>query len=616
MKIELTNEKTGDILSFSWGIGEDTVSLSSIIEENSCQIRRAYIDWIKALSHSTVEGRSAVEHFSMTDRYSFWWMSNIIETSLYKIPVSDSVKLIAVDYILSENDFNRVKVTGSNSGIASLIYDLCCNRDIDCEICVSGDRRLGLSLAFNKLNLLYYLIRAQASFMKILFLKLCSIPKFDPKLNNSGADLIFVSYFFGKSHAAEDHVFRYWGRLREQLKKMNLLSDWLHIHVSDPETPQRASARKMIAKLDMEDRANGSHSIIQDHLPLKSMGRIFSNWVRLFRQYLSFRKRTLETTNILHKCLMKLHSRDLMKSFVGPHSYYCLFWFEVFSSKFAALKNGNSTLIYLCENQPWEKAMLVAWRRFSSGAAIAIPHATVRFWDFRFYNFIGADSDFGALSLPMPDITAVNGPAMKNSLKQWGYKDEQLVELEALRFGHLENLELSNYRVKSDEKLRILIVGEYLDDVSASLMDCVTKAAQIKSGLEMDIIVKPHPKSPIRVESHPALHFELCGGDIGKALSNCDVAICSHITSASIDAFASGVPVILFNGDGDLNFSPLKGLASVYTVAKPDELIFALKNVQSNLSARSGAISHELFYLDGELPRWKNMLGRFKTKRF
>ncbi|MBU0545449.1 MAG: carbohydrate biosynthesis protein, partial [Proteobacteria bacterium] len=84
----------------------------------------------------------------------------------------------------------------------------------------------------------------------------------------------------------------------------------------------------------------------------------------------------------------------------------------------------------------------------------------------------------------------------------------------------------------------------------------------------------------------------------------CDVVFTSNITSAAVDACCAGIPVVQMLDGYTFNMSPLRGLKGVMYVANPIELAKALLNARY----RESLVVEPYFYLDGDLPRWMQLL--------
>ena len=101
-----------------------------------------------------------------------------------------------------------------------------------------------------------------------------------------------------------------------------------------------------------------------------------------------------------------------------------------------------------------------------------------------------------------------------------------------------------------------------------------------------------------------SLQLHVVSTPLPKLLTDCDVVFTSNITSAAVDAYCAGAPVVSVLEGETINMSPLRGLSGVVYVTNPAELVDALRTAQS----RTGVIDKPFFYLDKGLPRWQKLL--------
>ena len=78
-------------------------------------------------------------------------------------------------------------------------------------------------------------------------------------------------------------------------------------------------------------------------------------------------------------------------------------------------------------------------------------------------------------------------------------------------------------------------------------------------------------------------------------------------SSAAIDAFCSGLPLINYNDPTELNLSPLLGHSNARFASTPEE-IKALLQDEEWLSNPSAAKPSDFFWLDEDLPRWRQLI--------
>ena len=77
------------------------------------------------------------------------------------------------------------------------------------------------------------------------------------------------------------------------------------------------------------------------------------------------------------------------------------------------------------------------------------------------------------------------------------------------------------------------------------------------------------------------------------------------MTSAAVDAYLAGLPVVVMLDETELNFSPLRGQPGVRFVGTPEELADAL---QAGHGATAYPDRKDFFFLDPALPRWRRLL--------
>ena len=95
------------------------------------------------------------------------------------------------------------------------------------------------------------------------------------------------------------------------------------------------------------------------------------------------------------------------------------------------------------------------------------------------------------------------------------------------------------------------------------------------------------------------------GSRLGPAVTAFSFRGCS--TSAAVDAYPSGLPVVVMLDDTELNLSPLRGHPEVHFVSTPDELARAFQVVKE--TAVPSLSRKDLNFLDTELLRWRMILG-------
>ena len=123
----------------------------------------------------------------------------------------------------------------------------------------------------------------------------------------------------------------------------------------------------------------------------------------------------------------------------------------------------------------------------------------------------------------------------------------------------------------------------------------------------MEVWIKPHPGNPIDLSIYPKLTAILKDQVLVDLLTEVSVVLATVFTSASLDAFCAGLPVINFLDQNNFNFSPLRGQNNIRFVSSKEEILELLVDEQW-LSTKSEVKPSDFFWLDEKLPRWKNMI--------
>ena len=122
-------------------------------------------------------------------------------------------------------------------------------------------------------------------------------------------------------------------------------------------------------------------------------------------------------------------------------------------------------------------------------------------------------------------------------------------------------------------------------------------------------VIKAHPGALINEKKFPKLNLEANNTPLVDLLDEFDNCIAVGDTTAALDAYLSGLNLIVFLVNGELNLSPLKGFASVHFVRNSNQLKKVL-DFNKNKSKQLNVIQ-SYYWLDKSLPKWKNLLNDF-----
>ena len=257
--------------------------------------------------------------------------------------------------------------------------------------------------------------------------------------------------------------------------------------------------------------------------------------------------------------------KQCFNSFLGKLSISNLLFLNLFERAMIALPK-QSKGVYLQENEGWEFGLIYAWRASGhSPNLMGFPHTTPRHWDLRYFYSQQSYERKDQCDLPLPAYVGVNGTAAKNMYLDGGHPKDRLIEIEALRYLYLvDTTNLRSYSVTSgEEKKTVLVLGDYLKENTIKLMKLLSVSAQFIDK-PIQYIIKPHPVCPIYEEDYPELHMVVSSDPIHVLIEQCSLAYTSSITSAAVDAYCAGEPVVTVLDLRALNLSPFRGSNKVF----------------------------------------------------
>jgi surface carbohydrate biosynthesis protein (TIGR04326 family) len=403
---------------------------------------------------------------------------------------------------------------------------------------------------------------------------------------------VFVcSYFFNldaAKAASGRFVSRYWGQLPALLADAGVASNWLHRFV-----PSDAAARidEAAARIDSfhATETSRSHRLLESGLSRAVLCRVAVRWGRLLLASRLRAPEALFTPRGYQVSFWPIFREEWADAVRGREAVDALLSAACFDAVLGSLPRQTVGL-YLCEG---------AWRKHGHGRILAVVHPALRFWDTRYFD----DPRGVALGMPLPDCVVANGENARDLLRDAGLAEDRVVVAEALRYQYLAGMK-PHVRAPGSALTvrRILILGDVLRDATHRLLKMLVEAVVPADG-HLEFTLKPHPLCMVEASDYPSLRLALTNSPLGEILADYDLAYASNGTSAAVDAYLAGLPVVVQLDPGALNLSPLRGCDAAELVGTPAELRAALE--LSRRPVKSG----EFFCLDPGLPRWRRLLG-------
>jgi surface carbohydrate biosynthesis protein (TIGR04326 family) len=601
-------------LTYRWNGYVETGAVFSLlryVEAHGERLRGKYLEWIHAMGEGVIDGRRLADHMVLKNGLSYWWMTLFAEKNPWKSPaIVDAIRLFALEDIVQEKRPARLRLVSPNRALDQVISTLCRELNIEYEWqCAQQPARMtGLRGLVRSLP---QPLRAAAALVNYLREQRSLGRVKRPAGLGGGKTLFFGSYFIHldpKSCAAGEFHSHQWGRLPALLQANGYATNWLHHFLPSDAVPDTKHAIGLAGCFNQCAGRQEWHTFVGAHLSWRLVLRVLRRWTGL--QCMSWRLtpalQKLFRPSGSHLALWPIMKNDWNASMRGSTSAMNLLWIELFDAALGQLPRQPEGL-FLSENQSWERALIHAWRKHGHGRLIAVPHSTVRFWDLRYYNDVRTVRSTAPAAMPQADLAALNGRAVVNAYRSVDFPVDRIVECESLRYEYLSSVASAQRdKIKSDGPLKVLILGDYLSTSTVRMLELLAMAASHLT-IPVTYTVKPHPSFTVKAADFPALELNIDMQHLSELLPRFDVAYSSNITSAAVDAYLGGLPVVVALEDTELNFSPLRGEPGARFVSTPQELALALLAAAEDVARPADRTG--FFFLDPQLHRWKRLLG-------
>jgi len=585
-------------------------SIPSLVEKNSDRYRLNFLSIIYDLGKSKINKKSIVDLLEIRPGFSYWWMTLLNEKCNFtKSPQIDNIiKLMALKDLLLEKKYKHFILNSSNKKLANSMFILANQLNIKFEWKKNKQmkpKRLLIHRVYKFLPCtiqgLVWLISYLIAFWRFKGLGI-------NEWKNSNGELTFVSYLFNLNNdSIKNYSFdsQYWTILPKVLKENQKQSNWLHIYERSSLLPNTKSAVAAIKRFNESHKGDQVHTTIHSFISIKLVLSVIKDWAKLVKLE-KLIKKSLKSESSMHWPLLE---KDLSDSLLGPIGVSNLLNLSLFEKAIFDLPKQEKG-IYLQENHGWEFAFIYFWRRAGHKSNLfGVPHSIVRFWDLRYY-FSSKHYELNkkdSMTLPLPDLVCVNGQMAKEMYLKGGYPKSNLVEVEALRYLHLID-RVEQKKISNSELIdhKILVLGDYVKENTIQQMQLLNKAVKNTSKKNL-YIVKPHPACLIIKEDYPEINMVITNNPIPTIIKDCSLVYVSSTTSASVDAYYAGKPVVSVLDSKSLNLSPLKGTDGVTFVSTSKELVKVINEIdQIQISNNK---EQKFFYLDHKIPRWRELLG-------
>lgn len=601
------------VLWSGFGKADDpnVISIPTLVETQADALKARYLAWIYELGEARINGKRLVDHLELRPGLSYWWMSSLAQkfNASGTSQIDNAIKALAFEGLVAERKPLSIVLVSSNDKLASILQSFCRTGGLNFKwnfVKPSGKSELFTRIAY---GLLPSLLRALIYFFWYLIKSLpllCTKQGAGPVFSGEIAFVDVLVHLDKKAFITGTFISNYWTALVDKLSQSDVKTNWLHNYFHQKSIPTFVHAQKLIDRFNQCPNGTQAHALIEANLSLSVFIKVLKDYFRICRvssnssiAHLQHRPASSDID------LWPLFKHEWMDSLRGQSAMVNCLRIALYEKTFSDMPY-QKTGVYIQENQPWEMALIYAWKAAGHGKLIGVPHTTVRYGDLRYFYDARNYHRTGKNVLPIPDLVAVNGPVAKKFYLEGGYPEEDVIEVEALRFVHLLGHipELAPIK-SSSKKLNVLVCGDFLPATNFKILSWLEIAAKSLPP-EISYVFKPHPACTVKTSDFPSLKLEVTDSPLAELLSDCDVVFTSNITSAAVDAYCSGLPVVQLLEGLAFNMSPLRGLKGVRYVTTPKELADALIDVDDC----DYGMTESYFFLNEELPRWRKLISQ------
>jgi surface carbohydrate biosynthesis protein (TIGR04326 family) len=531
------------------------LSLPSLVRDRREYLRDRVLQVLDDVASHRVAGKTVEEALRLEDGLSMLHMTLVWAKRWGELGVlADVAKMLVLGDLLKAERPTHVVIKLTNKRAASAISTTCARLGIECM-----RRENDSEPRFLTLRAIRQLVRSMS----------LSKPQRDT------TEFIIADYLFRVDPdqlAAGSFRSGYWGNLPNEIERSGSKITWLHRFTPHPTIPTAWAARRALRNLPRHHLLDQIHGLREAWCVWRTYRRINDLHIDVQQAF------------IADDCdLWPIFAHDWVESFHGPHPMSLAI--NLVNLRRILSGTETRTLLYIYENQPWEFAL----RHFvgRGNRQIAVTHATVRYWDLRY--FVGTQS-----RRHLPGHVAVNSPIARAELLNGGYEVDTLHEVEGLMY---QDAPVAEPRTASRDG--VLVLGELEVASTQRYLDWVVQTAGSRT-----ITFKPHPLIDVRSFSFSTDRVRLTNESTNHIIPSAEVVVLGASGTAALEAIAVGVPVITVLNPRELDLSVVSNHPLVHVAANEMELRDALNLVPERTDSGEG-----VFFLDHRLTRWKQLLG-------
>ena len=558
-----------------WEIeGFQVSSLPRLVDEHAESIQQEIVNWIgelkSSLSRNLQQAKSNIPH-------EFSELNPCLEGNYATTPEYFLLaQLMALTTELSKWGVSELTYVGTHPHLAACISDWCVGNGVlfRCDLRLHKD----FSVVRNYFSRWNKLIRILLLGIRNRFV-VTPLPEKSP--------LILWDYLVANP------VRTYWGSLVSNLPAPERTL-FVHQFTAHDETPTIWKALRQIRRV-----RNQEPTVF--HIMPEEVARPLDAW----RTY-----RFAHQLRTIHRCFTKQVEPSLsrirgLRPGLILHQRFTNGWCSgsgtesalqlVLFNRLSVVASSATKLLYLLENHNWERILLYSFRR-KIRQAVGVAHTVVRPLDLRYRIIADEFKGRNFIHRLLPNLIATNGSLSYQALESLADLGV-LREVEALRYQSLASFS----RATETTSRHVLLAGDLQSAHTSFILQTVIEAVR---ALNLPVVFKPHPADRGSTSIAESYGLPIINSPFITALENVSLVIAGSITAASVESAQLRIPVLTVVDPRFFNLSPLRNVAGFAAVDSPSDVANAIEQ----LLKTSVSDSHEFFYLDSSLKRWRLLL--------
>jgi surface carbohydrate biosynthesis protein (TIGR04326 family) len=575
------------------------VSLPEYIELHADRLHDRFLGFVHDLGNTQIKGKSVQDHLTVTPSMSYWWMTLFASTRWNDSSrTTDAIKLLALEEILNSRSWVELELASEDLSIQHSIQRLCIanGKSFSSDpVSKQKSKRSGVIRKFSLVVSAHLVLIRQ-------ILWLVSVRPLRPTTESSQIMIFDYLMRFDVDQSRDGNfVSQYWNLLIEKFSKKRLRATWVHQFIESSATPSAKSAQQLLSRINKKKET--THYLFESRLSLRIVIQTLKTYWRLVLSVpnsAAMSRAFVPSDSKLD--LWPLFAHEWDQSLLGTTAMRHCILISTIQSSLATIPHCPLGM-YLMENQPWEMALIDAWKANGHGQLIGVVNAPIRFWDLRHFVDRRSISRDGANRIrfrPTPDRIAVNSLISRTLLEKSGVSPEKIVDVEALMYQYLDR------SVESDEQRAddLLILGDFFTLPTHRLLNIVQESL-LKEQHIGKVWFKPHPFDSGPWPINESLGIVITNDLLPDIFKKCSIVIAASSSTSSLEAYCANKNVISILDPAIMNYSPLRNLSDAVFVSNSSELSLELSKSHQRNTNRIDSLLH----LNSDLKLWTVLLG-------